>query len=213
MTAPQCTIERGYGGGVRMVVKSATKKRLIDLGVAEDQAHALADDRNMDMIKDLSTDEVRTILGLKEGAKDLESVMGVIRELGARRRSRSRRTTERIRVLQSGTDEEASSLARFNVLNHALVPHHEFVESDREAEELARWNLMVTDMEGNSRLAKELLPKILITDPVVQVLKETEELKDPELPAGWLNNRVVKVVRPSPSAGTTVAYRLVVEGN
>ena len=65
--------------------------------------------------------------------------------------------------------------------------------------------------------------KILITDPVVQVLKEEAETidnaklaADPEhkpLAAGWIADRVVKVIRRSPSAGKTVAYRLIAEGN
>ena len=73
------------------------------------------------------------------------------------------------------------------------------------------------------RIAKELLPKILITDPVVQVLKERAEsldnaklAADPEhkpLAAGWIADRVIKVIRRSPSAGKTIAYRLIVEGN
>ena len=76
---------------------------------------------------------------------------------------------------------------------------------------------------GEPRLAKEWLPKILITDPVVQVLKEQAETidnaklaADPEhkpLAAGWIADRVVKVIRNSPSAGKTIAYRLIVEGN
>ena len=83
---------------------------------------------------------------------------------------------------------------------------------------------MIEDEDtGEPRLAKELLPKILITDPVVQVIKETVEKEDillsaadPEhvpLPAGWLADRVLKVNRHSLSAGTSVAYRLIVEGN
>ena len=39
---------------------------------------------------------------------------------------------------------------------------------------------------------------------------------DPEhkpLAAGWIADRVLKVVRPSPSAGQSIAYRLIVEGN
>ena len=39
---------------------------------------------------------------------------------------------------------------------------------------------------GEDRLAKELLPKILITDPSVQALKEMEEADRADLPAGWL---------------------------
>ena len=40
--------------------------------------------------------------------------------------------------------------------------------------------------------------------------------EDPDhlpLPAGWLADRVLKVVRKSPSAGVSEAYRLIVEGS
>ena len=81
----------------------------------------------------------------------------------------------------------------------------------------------IDDETGEPRIAKELLPKILITAPVVQVIKEHAEnidnaklAADPEhkpLAAGWIADRVVKVIRNSPSAGKTIAYRLIVEGN
>ena len=37
-----------------MVVKSATKKKLMDLGIEEEYAHKLADDRKWDDVKGLS---------------------------------------------------------------------------------------------------------------------------------------------------------------
>jgi len=98
-------------------------------------------------------------------------------------------------------------------LNHELVPHHELVPVEDEAKVLSPWSLMTTDAEGNERLAKERLPKILINDPAVQILKEMEEAKIEGLPAGWLTNRVVKVVRYSRSAGASTAYRLIVEAH
>ena len=93
-----------------------------------------------------------------------------------------------------------------------------------ESEALAPWEMVQPDEEtGEPRLAKEWLPKILISDPVVQVIKEMAEAQDnarleanPEhkpLAAGWIADRVLKVIRKSPSAGRTVAYRLIVEGN
>ena len=93
-----------------------------------------------------------------------------------------------------------------------------------EREEFAPWQMVEIDDEtGKERIQKELLPKILITDPVVQVLKEQAEsidnaklAADPDhkpLAAGWIADRVVKVIRQSPSAGKSVAYRLIVEGN
>ena len=82
---------------------------------------------------------------------------------------------------------------------------------DSESEVLEPWGLRTDDAFGTNRLAKELLPKILITDPAIQSIKEMEELENDELPAGWLANRVVKIERYSRSAGKSVAYRLIVE--
>ena len=45
-------------------VKSATKKRLMELGVSEEFAHKLATDRNMTDIKSLSHDEIASTLGI-----------------------------------------------------------------------------------------------------------------------------------------------------
>ncbi len=70
---------------------------------------------------------------------------------------------------------------------HHLVPRH-YICSDEETEEvLERWNVK-----------KEQLPRILITDPAVKALKA---------PVGSL----IKVERPSQTAGLHYAYRLVVE--
>ena len=81
---------------------------------------------------------------------------------------------------------------RFNVLNHQLVPHHSLVPEEDEASELSPWGLMEKGDNGEDRLAKDYCPKILITDPSVQALKEMEEADRADLPAGWLKNRVVK---------------------
>jgi DNA-directed RNA polymerase subunit H (RpoH/RPB5) len=149
--------------------------------------------------------------------------MNALAELGQRRQKRRSR---KITISRKALDDDDMDLAgtKFNVLNHVLVPHQELVPVDEEEEQLAPWGLLTTDEEtGETRLAKELLPKVLITDPVVQVIKETTERahdaassEDEEhvpLPAGWLADRVLKVVRQSPSAGVSVAYRLIVEGS
>ena len=44
-----------------MVVKSATKKKLMDMGIDEDFAHRLADDRKWDNVKELSLQEIGQI--------------------------------------------------------------------------------------------------------------------------------------------------------
>ncbi len=199
-------------GVAELVVKSSTKKRLVELGVQEEHAHKLADDANMDAIKQMSPEQVAKKIGIESDGPELESIMEIIRMQGTRKRTRSRRITISQKAIDD--DEHPTGDDRFNVLNHHLVPHHELVPEDDEAKVLEPWGLEYPDLsDGGTRLAKELLPKILITDPAIQVLKEMTETEDDELPAGWLANRVVKVVRYSRSSGTSVAYRLIVEGN
>ena len=206
-----------------LVVKSATKKRLMEMGIAEEYAHKLATDRNMTDIKAMPADEIASCLGVSKDDEIFTSAMNALAELGQRRQKRRSR---KITISKKALDDDDMDLAgtKFNVLNHVLVPHQELVPVEEEAEVLEPWGLLTTDEEtGEPRLAKELLPKILITDPVVQVIKETVERKrdsetseDEEtvpLPAGWLSDRVLKVVRKSPSAGVSVAYRLIVEGS
>ena len=197
-------------GGVYLAVKSSTKKRLMELGVSEEHAHKLADDANMDAIKRMTVDQVAKKVDLKTGDDELENIMGIIREqMASRKRSRSGRITiSRKSILD---DDIPQGEDRFNVLNHFLVPHHELVSMKDEESLLSPWLTPDIESDGTSRLAKELLPKILITDPAIQAIKEVEELGNSELPAGWLTNRVVKVVRYSKSAGSSTAFRLIVE--
>ena len=153
----------GNPGGRVMVVKSSTKKRLVELGVPEEHAHKLADDANMDAIKQMSVDQVAKKIGIDSESTELEKIMGIIREQGTRKRSRSRRIT----ISQKALDDDDIPVGndRFNVLNHHLVPHHELLPIDEEATALSPWRLEVPDISGEgTRLAKELLPKILITD-------------------------------------------------
>ena len=193
-----------------MAVKSSTKKRLMELGISETHAHRLADDANMDAIKRMTVDQVAKKLELETGDTDLDNVMAVIREqMASRKRTRTGRITISRKAMLDADIPTGDD--RFNVLNHILVPHHELVPHDEEEAMLAPWSLSQKNADGTTRLAKELLPKILITDPAVQAIKEAGEQDDDELPAGWLANRVVRVVRFSRSAGSSTAYRLIVE--
>ena len=146
-----------------MAVKSSTKKRLIELGIAENHAIALATDANLDAIRRMTRDEVAKRTELVDDETELDRVMGIIEEQSkSRRRSSSSSVTlTRAAALLEDIPEGND---RFNVLNHILVPHHELVEIDDEFEALAPWSMVRVDQEGNERLAKELLPKILITD-------------------------------------------------
>ena len=206
-----------------MVVKSATKKRLTELGVREELAHKLATDRNMAAIKQMSSDDIAKACGLSRDDEELQTVLNVLQEVGSnRRRNKSRKIT--ISMKEIDLIDMPEHDIKFNPLNHVLVPHHILVPEELEEAELSPWGLKRIDFDGTERLAKELLPKILITDPAIQALKEAEERKEtiraaeedndfPGLPAGWLADRVVKVTRPSPTAGLSICYRLIVEGS
>ena len=69
-----------------MVVKSSTKKRLMELGVPEELAHKLANDANMDAIKQMSTKDVSKKLGLTLEDAKLERTMLIINEFAPSRK-------------------------------------------------------------------------------------------------------------------------------
>ena len=50
-----------------MVVKSATKKKLMDLQIDEEYAHKLADDRKWDDVKVLTPGQIAQICGIDSG--------------------------------------------------------------------------------------------------------------------------------------------------
>ena len=59
-----------------MVVKSATKKKLMDLGIAEEFSHKLADDRKWDDVKVLTSGQIAQICGIDSGtAQEIFTVM------------------------------------------------------------------------------------------------------------------------------------------
>ncbi|MEC7272982.1 MAG: DNA-directed RNA polymerase subunit RpoH/Rpb5 C-terminal domain-containing protein, partial [Candidatus Thermoplasmatota archaeon] len=172
------------------------------------------------------------ILGISKDSESFTNVMSVIAEQGSRRRAQKK--SKKITISSKALDEfdRPEATIRFNPLNHELVPHQELlgdanITADEqyaiERDELSPWGLEEMDEDGNPRLAKELLPKVLISDPVVQAIKEAAEVLDnaalaanPDhrpLAAGWIADRVLKVVRHSKSAGSAVAYRLIVEGS
>ena len=51
-----------------MVVKSATKKRLLDLGLSEELAHQLATDRKMDEVRTMSINQIEDYTGSQHAA-------------------------------------------------------------------------------------------------------------------------------------------------
>ncbi len=80
---------------------------------------------------------------------------------------------------------------KFNVLQHKLVPEHRLLDAG-EAERVLK----------SLRITKDQLPKIKMTDPVIQVLERIHGAIE--------EGRIIKVTRISETAGVSEAYRLVV---
>lgn len=76
-------------------------------------------------------------------------------------------------------------MARFNVLNHELVPRHEIL-SDAEARKVMK----------KYALDEKQFPYLLVHDPVAKAIAAKP-------------GQIVKITRDSPTAGTIVTYRLV----
>jgi len=76
---------------------------------------------------------------------------------------------------------------KFDILKHTLVPHHEIL-SEEDVEKLLK----------TYKIKKEDLPQMLVTDPVAKAI-------------GAKDGDIVKIVRKSPTAGTSISYRLVVK--
>ncbi|MGC8514769.1 MAG: DNA-directed RNA polymerase subunit H [Thermoplasmata archaeon] len=82
-------------------------------------------------------------------------------------------------------------MAKYNVLHHEMVPEHHLVEKGNEERVLSELGI-----------PKELLPKIIKSDPAVRAL---EEIHGPIEPG-----RIIEIVRKSPTAGISRYYRVVV---
>ena len=60
-----------------MVVKSATKKKLMDLQIDEEYAHKLADDRKWDDVKILTAGQIAQICGIDSGTAQRLSLIHI----------------------------------------------------------------------------------------------------------------------------------------
>ena len=109
-----------------MVVKSATKKKLMDLGIEEEYAHKLADDRKWDDVKGLSPGQIAQICGIDSGTsqkiydvmassiKSSRSSNASSEKTIVRRRtvSRRRRTTRSLPLQDYDYDSKMAQLIR-----------------------------------------------------------------------------------------------------
>ena len=75
----------------------------------------------------------------------------------------------------------------FNILNHELVPEHIILKENEIKEILEKF-----------KIEPQNLPKILLSDPAVKAINAKE-------------GDILKIVRKSKTAGTSIYYRVVVK--
>jgi DNA-directed RNA polymerase subunit H len=75
----------------------------------------------------------------------------------------------------------------FNILNHELVPKHLILNQEERKEVLDKY-----------KIKPENLPKILLSDPAVKAAKAKE-------------GDIIKLIRKSRTAGTSIYYRVVIK--
>ena len=63
----------------------------MEMGIAEEYAHKLATDRNMNDIKSLTADEIASVLGVSKDDEIFTGAMNALAELGNRRQKRRSR--------------------------------------------------------------------------------------------------------------------------
>ena len=91
-----------------MVVKSATKKKLTDLGVDEEHAHLLADDRKWDDVKILNPQQIAEICQTDSGtAQSIHTKITTPIKSGKRD---SATTTKRVRIQKRRSTRKKTSL-------------------------------------------------------------------------------------------------------
>lgn len=82
---------------------------------------------------------------------------------------------------------------------HLLVPPHELLSEDES-------RAVLLSLGG----AAERLPKILLSDPGLKTDPKFRTAREAHEP---LKGRVVRIRRPSPTAGAAVAYRMLVSSS
>jgi predicted ATPase len=128
----------------KLIVKSATKKRLMELGISEKFSHQLARGRNMTDIKNLDDSQIATLLGISQ-----DDSRSIISKLPVRKAARSESTPGAglkwredvlLRVMNAHNIDESQ---RDDFLRHAVpfdIPKNNYLKKSKlEAAALA-WN-------------------------------------------------------------------------
>ena len=139
-----------------MVVKSATKKKLMDLGIQEEFAHRLADDRKWDDVKVLSPGEIAQICATDSGMaqKISEVIQGSTKS--AMKDKATEKTFVRRRVVSRRRKKSILPLQDYDV-ESKMVQIHRDIDSDNPlfiqlSDVAAKQNIKITPDRKSTRL-------------------------------------------------------------
>ncbi len=139
-----------------MVVKSATKKKLMDMGVQEEFSHKLADDRKWDDVKILTPGEIAQICGLaSDEATAIHSTLAAFGKSGGSDSSNATTTVVRRKKLIRRTKKTDLALQHYDVGAKIAIINRDIGEDDPIYQALAK----AAEGEG-IQLTKRLLENL-----------------------------------------------------
>jgi DNA-directed RNA polymerase subunit A" len=156
-----------------MVVKSATKKKLMDLGIEEEYAHKLADDRKWDDVKVLTPLQIGQICGIDSGtSQKIHHVMASSTKSARAAAARTEKTVVRRRTLSRRRKKTLLPIQNYDVENSKKLLLRDldvedplFIQLSAKSSELGLYltpQIINTLVEGiNSRGEKKLSDKKL----------------------------------------------------
>ena len=101
-----------------MVVKSATKKKLMDLGIEEEYAHKLADDRKWDDVKVLTPLQIGQICGIDSGtSQKIHHVMASSTKSARAAAAKTEKTVVRRRTLSRRRKKTLLPIQNYDIEN------------------------------------------------------------------------------------------------
>ena len=114
-----------------MVVKSATKKKLMDMGVQEEFSHKLADDRKWDDVKILTPGEIAQICGLaSDEATAIHSTLAAFGKSGGSDSSNATTTVVRRKKLVRRGKKTDLALQNYDVESKIAIINRDIGEDD-----------------------------------------------------------------------------------
>ena len=186
-----------------MVVKSATKKKLMDLGIEEEYAHKLADDRKWDDVKVLTPLEIGKICGIDSGtSQKIHHVMASSTKSARAAAAKTEKTVVRRRTLSRRRKKTLLPIQEYDVDSSKKLLLRDLDNEDP---------LFVQLTDKSNKLGLSLHPQIINTLVEGVYARGDKKLSDKKLEniVKSAHNHLLKArVDPHEAVGITTAQSL-----